>query len=142
MRVLIIEDSPEIVETLVLCLQLSWSETEISVAAEGSRGVEMLRNSPFDIIFLDINLPDIDGFEVLQQVRIFSDVPIIILTVRGNQKDRTRGLEMGADDYIVKPFKPRDLLDRANAVLRRRTGSNNDKEQLDIIQGIDSLPGQ
>jgi len=72
-----------------------------------------------DIIILDINLPDIAGFEVLKQIRLFSDVPIIILTVRDEEVDKVRGLETGADDYITKPFSPLDLLARVKATLRR-----------------------
>ena len=135
MKVLIIEDSPEIVEAVALCLQLRWPETEVSVAAEGARGIEMIRNSVFDVVILDINLPDFDGFQVLQEVRTFSDVPTIILTVRGKEDDQTRGLEIGADDYIVKPFKPRDLVARVNAVVRRATGVKNSVQKPVIIRG-------
>src|SRR5512133_506286 len=114
MKVLIIEDSPEIVEAVSLCLQLRWPESEMLVTAEGKRGIETLKNTPCDFLILDINLPDIDGFNVLQEVRAFSNVPTIILTVRGKEEDQTRGLEIGADDYIVKPFRPRDLVARVN----------------------------
>jgi len=135
MKVLIIEDSPEIAEAVALCLQLRWPETEVGVAAEGARGIEMIRNSVFDVVILDINLPDFDGFQVLQEVRKFSDVPTIILTVRGKEDDQTRGLEIGADDYIVKPFKPRDLVARVNAVVRRATGVKNTIQKPVIIRG-------
>lgn len=135
MKVLIIEDSPEIVEAVALCLQLRWPEVEVSVAAEGARGVEMLKTTPFDIAILDINLPDFDGFRVLQEVRGFSDVPTIILTVRGKEEDQTKGLEIGADDYIVKPFKPRDLVARVNAVLRRTAGAKTGKEKPIVVRG-------
>ena len=119
MKVLIIEDDANVVEAVSLCLQLRWPEVDISVAAEGIEGVEMSKLGPFDITILDINLPDIDGFEVLKRVRSFSNAPILILTVRGNEDDQARGLEMGADDYVIKPFRPRDLVARVNAVLRR-----------------------
>lgn len=135
MKVLIIEDSPEIVEAVALCLQLRWPEAEVAIAVEGARGIEMLKSSPFDIVILDINLPDFDGFRVLQEVRTFSDVPTIILTVRGKEDDQTRGLEIGADDYIVKPFKPRDLIARVNAVLRRTTGVKTGKEKPIVVRG-------
>ncbi len=135
MKVLIIEDSPEIVEAVALCLQLRWPEVEIAVAAEGTRGIEILKSSSFNIIILDINLPDMDGFKVLQEVRIFSDVPTIILTVRGKEEDQARGLEMGADDYIVKPFKPRDLVARVNAVTRRATNVKTGREKPIIVRG-------
>lgn len=135
MRVLVIEDSPEVVEAVSLCLQLRWPESEILVSAEGNRGIEMLRANHFDILILDINLPDIDGFRVLQEVRSFSNVPTIILTVRGKEEDQTRGLEIGADDYIVKPFRPRDLVARVNAVLRRYTTGGVGKEKPTIVRG-------
>jgi DNA-binding response OmpR family regulator len=135
MKVLIVEDSPEVVEAVSLCLQLRWPESEITVSAEGTRGVEALRASQFDILILDINLPDIDGFQVLQQVRTFCNIPTIILTVRGKEDDQTRGLEMGADDYIVKPFRPRDLVARVNAVLRRYATINTGKEKPTIVRG-------
>lgn len=118
-KVLIIEDSAEIVEAVSLCLQLRWPEAEISSAAEGNQGISMLETEPADVIILDVNLPDIDGFEVLKRIRSFSNVPVIMLTVRGREDDQARGLEMGADDYIVKPFKPRDLVARVNALIRR-----------------------
>jgi len=119
LKVLIIEDSPDVAEAVSLCLQLRWPEVILSTAAEGSKGVETLESDSFDIVVLDINLPDIDGFEVIRQIRTFSDVPVIFLTVRGKEADKVRGLEMGADDYIVKPFSPVDFLARVNAVLRR-----------------------
>ena len=94
-----------------------------------------MRSNDFDILILDINLPDIDGFKVLEGVRTFSNVPTIILTVRGKEDDQTRGLEMGADDYIVKPFRPRDLVARVNAVLRRYSASTVGKEKPTIVRG-------
>lgn len=135
MKVLIIEDSPEVVEAVSLCLQLRWPESEIVVTAEGARGVETLRTGQFDMLILDINLPDMDGFRVLQEARSFTNVPTIILTVRGKEDDQTRGLEMGADDYIVKPFRPRDLVARVNAVLRRYSTSGTGKEKPTIVRG-------
>ena len=135
MKVLIVEDSPEIVEAVSLCLQLRWPEVDISVAPEGGLGLEMLRAEAIDIVLLDINLPDIDGFEVLERVRSFSDVPVVILTVRGRDDDQARGLEMGADDYIVKPFRPRDLVARVNAVLRRSYSPRTAVSQPRIIRG-------
>lgn len=135
MKVLIIEDSPEVVEAVSLCLQLRWPETEIVVSAEGSRGIDTARDGHFDMLILDLNLPDIDGFTVLQEIRTFSNLPTIILTVRGKEEDQARGLEMGADDYIVKPFRPRDLVARVNAVLRRYATSGTGKEKPSIVRG-------
>ena len=123
LKALIIEDDVNVAEAVSLCLQLRWPYIIISIATEGAYGIEALKSQSFDMVILDINLPDIDGFDVLEQIRLFSNVPIIIVTVRGHEEDQARGLEMGADDYIVKPFRPRDLVARVNAVLRRASTS-------------------
>ena len=119
MKILIIEDSTEVVEAISLCFQIRWPEVSISTAVEGITGIKAFKSEPFDMVILDLNLPDMDGLEVLKQIRSSSRVPLIIVTVRGEENDRTKGLEMGADDYIVKPFSYRELIARANAVFRR-----------------------
>ncbi|MFC1939788.1 response regulator transcription factor [Chloroflexota bacterium] len=119
MKALIIEDNADVVEAISLCLQTRWPDVTISSSALGFNGVEKVKSLSLDIIILDLNLPDIDGLEVLRQIRSFSSLPIIIVTVRGEEDDQAKGLEMGADDYIVKPFRPRDLIARVNSVLRR-----------------------
>ena len=135
MKVLIIEDDANVVEAVSLCLQLRWPEVTLSSATEGTKGIEILESGSFDVVILDINLPDIDGFEVLKQIRSFSNVPIIILTVREHEDDQTRGLEIGADDYIVKPFRPRDLIARVNSVLRRAGVPKVATEQPLVVRG-------
>jgi len=135
LKVLIIEDDANVVEAVSLCLQLRWPEVTLSIAAEGTKGIEILESSSFDAVILDINLPDVNGFEVLKRIRSFSNVPVIILTVRGNEDDQARGLEMGADDYIVKPFKPRDVIARVNAVIRRSRVSEVTVEQSSLVRG-------
>lgn len=119
MKALIIEDAPDIIETISLCFELRWPEVEVISTAEGKRGLTLAETESPDIIILDLGLPDSDGFEVLKSIRSFSNVPIIIVTVRGDEMDRVRGLEMGADDYIIKPFSHLELLARMKAVLRR-----------------------
>ncbi len=119
MKVLLVEDSKEIQEAISLIFELHWPDAEVTVAGEGSMGITMSETESPDILILDLGLPDIDGFKVLKEVRDFSDVPIIILTVRGEEIDKVRGLELGADDYIVKPFSHMELLARVKAVLRR-----------------------
>ena len=119
MKLLIIEDSPEIIEAVSLCFELRWPEISTVSSDKGNKGIELAESESPDLIILDIGLPDIDGFEVLRQVRLFSDVPVIILTVRGEELDKIKGLEMGADDYLTKPFSHMELLARVKAVLRR-----------------------
>jgi two-component system KDP operon response regulator KdpE len=135
MRVLIIEDNAEVVEAVSLCLQIRWPDADISYAYGGLTGVQMVEAQPYDIIILDINLPGINGFEVLRRIRSFSTVPVIILTVRGWEEDQVEGLESGADDYIVKPFRPRELVSRVNAVLRRVNMAAIGVENHTLVRG-------
>ncbi len=95
----------------------------VSTAAAGGAGLEQLRREPYDALVLDLMLPDIDGLEVCRQLRATSDTPVLMLTARGDTMDRVVGLEMGADDYLPKPFEPRELLARLRAILRRRQSS-------------------
>lgn len=135
MKALIIEDNIDVQEAVSLCLQLRWPNVDIVSVIDGKAGVDSVKSTPFDIVILDINLPDINGFNVLEQIRSFSNVPVLILTVRGEEDDQARGLEMGADDYIVKPFRPRDLVARMNAILRRTRVSKAAEEPYSIVRG-------
>jgi two-component system, OmpR family, response regulator VicR len=133
MKVLLIEDSPEIVKGINLTFKLRWPDSIVICADNGNKGIEQVQTESPDIVILDINLPDISGFEVLENVRKFSEVPIIILTVRDDEVDELRGLEMGADDYITKPFSPSNLLIRCKAVLRRSGAHSSEEIHLDPI---------
>ncbi len=92
-------------------------------ASDGPRGLQRLRSESWDAVVLDVMMPGPDGFEVLRDLRAWSSVPVVMLTARGDDLDRIVGLEMGADDYLPKPFNPRELLARLRAVLRRSTGA-------------------
>jgi len=120
MKILIVEDSLEIIEALRCTIRLKWSQATVISTTMGQTGVELARNDRPDVIFLDLGLPDITGFEVLHKIRAFSDVPVILLTVKGEEIYKIQGFEMGADDYIMKPFSPGELLARVKALLRRR----------------------
>src|SRR5262245_51111376 len=91
----------------------------VSIAANGRTGLERLAREPYDAVVLDLMLPDMDGLEVCRRLRAGSDTPVLMLTARGDALDRVVGLEMGADDYLPKPFEPRELLARLRAILRR-----------------------
>ena len=119
MKVLVVEDDPGIVEAISLAFELRWPGVQVVSTAQGLKGVELTESEAPDVVILDLGLPDIEGFDVLRQVRLFSDVPVIILTVRGEEMDKIKGLELGADDYITKPFSHMELLARVKAVLRR-----------------------
>src|SRR4029434_685094 len=92
----------------------------VTTRATATDGLKLLRQGSFAALVLDITLPDLDGFEVCRRVRAESDIPILMLTARGDEMDRIVGLELGSDDYVPKPFNPRELLARLRAILRRR----------------------
>ena len=150
MKVLLIEDNSEIVEIVTITLQLRWAEVTLVSTFLGNEGVELAKTEQPDLIMLDLGLPDIDGFQVLRQIRDFSDVPVVILTVRGEEMDKIKGLELGADDYIIKPFSPGELLARMKALLRRSsmsktTGNVDGKSSVPSIKGklrIDFTSGE
>jgi DNA-binding response OmpR family regulator len=135
-KILLIEDSPEIVKGVTLTFKLRWSDAVIISAENGNDGLNKVEDDSPDIVILDINLPDMSGFDVLEHIRQFSEVPVIILSARDQEIDKVRGLEIGADDYIVKPFSPSELLVRCQAVLRRTgTRSPGDSELPPIKSG-------
>ena len=120
MKVLLIEDDREIVDAISLAFQIRWPEATLISTRLGQKGVELVESELPDIVILDLGLPDINGFEVLQQIRLFSQVPTIILTVRSDEADIVKGLEWGADDYITKPFRQLEFLARVKALIRRQ----------------------
>ena len=125
MKVLIVEDDNEIVEFISLAFETGWPGAEIVSTHHGGHGVELVENESPDIVILDLGLPDIDGFDVLKQIRLFSAVPIIITTVRDSEADIVKGLEWGAEEYVTKPFGQLELLARVRAVLRSRMSFEN-----------------
>jgi DNA-binding response OmpR family regulator len=116
-RVLIVDDEPRYLRLLEANLRTEGYE--VVTAQDGQQAVDVFSAQPIDLILLDIMMPRLDGFGATQRIREFSSVPIIILTAKGEEQDRVRGLDLGADDYLVKPFSATELLARVRAVLRR-----------------------
>jgi DNA-binding response OmpR family regulator len=108
-----------IVEAVELGLSLHWREVEVIKAGNALEGLDMVEREQPNLVLLDIGLPGKDGYEALKEIRAFSDVPVIMLTARDDAMDKVRGLELGADDYVTKPFNHLELLARMKAVLRR-----------------------
>jgi two-component system response regulator VicR len=131
-KVLIIEDDEAIVNFVRLAFKMRWPEADLISARLGEEGLDLVESEKPDLVILDLGLPDIDGFEVLKQIRLFSSVPIVILTVSSDEADMVRGLEWGADDYIVKPFRQLELLARLKAQLRSQVPPD---EEAPIICG-------
>jgi two-component system KDP operon response regulator KdpE len=119
LKILIVDDAPEVIESVRLGFTLQWRDVEIVSALDGQSGLDLVETEVPDIVLLDIGLPDVDGFQIVRSIREFSDVPIVMLTARDDAMDKVKGLELGADDYVTKPFNHLELLARVNAVLRR-----------------------
>ena len=117
-HILLIEDDRRLAE--MVSQYLGEAGFRVSVAGDGRTGLSRLGSEPYDALVLDLMLPDIDGLEVCRKLRAFSDTPVLMLTERGDAMDRVVGLEVGADDYLPKPFEPRELLARLRAILRRK----------------------
>jgi DNA-binding response OmpR family regulator len=116
-RILIVDDEPRYLRLLEANLRTEGYE--VATAQDGVQALDVFSSQPIDLVLLDVMMPRLDGFGVCQRLREFSNVPIVILTARGEEQDRVRGLDLGADDYLVKPFSATELLARVRAVLRR-----------------------
>ncbi len=134
-RILVVDDERRMVG--FIRLNLEQDGFEVIEAYNGNEALERLRDSLPDLILLDVMMPDIDGFEVLRMIREISQVPVIMLTAKGEEDDKVKGLELGADDYITKPFSPRELVSRVKAVLRR--GSTFEEDEEGVIEVDDRL---
>jgi two-component system KDP operon response regulator KdpE len=116
-RVLVVDDEPRMIGFIRMNLELEGHQ--VIEAHTGLEALEAVRTQLPDVILLDVMMPDIDGFETLRMLREFSNIPVIMLTAKGDENDKVYGLELGADDYVTKPFGPRELTSRIKAVLRR-----------------------
>jgi two-component system KDP operon response regulator KdpE len=127
-RILVVDDEERMVR--FIRMNLEYDGFQVSEAFNGKQAIQKIRDVTPDLILLDVMMPDLDGFEVLETVREVSNVPIIMLTAKGEEDDRVRGLELGADDYVTKPFSPRELVSRVKAVLRRTEGASGSMHGL------------
>lgn len=148
-QILVVDDEARF--TRLVEANLSSEGYQVSTGANGKDAVEMTASSKPDLVLLDVMMPEYDGFEACTHIRSFSNVPIIMLTAKGEEEDRIRGLDAGADDYIVKPFSANELLARVRAVLRRaEIGGSEPKEshlkigeiEIDLAQAIVSVRGE
>lgn len=138
MRVLIIDDDSEL--GALLREFLTREGFSVEVEHEGPRGLQRAAAGESDLVVLDVMLPGMDGFEILHQLRLESKVPVLMLTARADDLDRIVGLELGADDYLVKPFNPRELVARIRAILRRTETRGSELDRLEV-NGVSLDPG-
>ncbi len=123
--ILIVDDEAQIRD--IICKYAVFSGYKAEQAENGMRAVEMCRAKAYDLIIMDIMMPELDGFSAMREIRKTSDVPIIMLSARGEEYDKISGFEMGADDYVTKPFSPKELMLRCAALFKRTGGSDTDK---------------
>jgi len=131
-KVLIIEDDQSVVDSVAIAFRKHWRTAELLSARMGGEGVELIEDGHFDAVILDLGLPDMDGLDALRQIRLFSQVPVLVLSVREEESDIARALGWGADDYITKPFKNKELVARLQARVRQRTSA---EEEAPIVCG-------
>ncbi|MBQ9063456.1 MAG: response regulator transcription factor [Eubacterium sp.] len=134
-KVLVVDDEKLIVKGITFSLQQEGMETD--VAYDGEEALQLARDNDYDVILLDLMLPKMDGLEVCQQIRGFSNVPIIMLTAKGEDMDKILGLEYGADDYITKPFNILEVKARIKAIMRRSKRTHEEEEQARVVTAGD-----
>ena len=135
MKFLIIEDNQHVVKDISFCLRLRYPEVIFVSISEGAKGIDMVETEAPDLVMVDSSLPDIDTFDVISQIREFSDVPLIVFSEAETDMDRARYLETGADEYVIKPFSPIELLAQVQALLRRTRGIGFKPERLVSLDG-------
>ena len=146
LSILLIEDEAAIVRALEPTLQANGAS--VKVAWSGSQGLEYLTDATYDLAVCDLGLPDIDGLDLIGKIRTFTDVPIIVLSARGQEQDRIKALDAGADDFVAKPFSSGELLARIRAAVRRRTPTSSGEKiswgqiEVDLTQRRAILQGQ
>ena len=133
-KVLVVDDEPTVREVVVGYLRRDGHE--VSEAGDGYTALELLESDPPDLVVLDMMLPGVNGLDILRRLRAVSSIPVIMLTARADESDRVAGLELGADDYVVKPFSPRELAARVNGVLRRTSGRVEEPPAMLAFDGL------
>ena len=133
-NILIVDDEERIRD--ILKEYFDFEQFSYKEASDGAQAIDMIKNNSFDLVILDIMMPKIDGFTALREIRKFSEVPVIMLSARGEEYDKLFGFEMGVDDYITKPFSPKELVARIKAVLKR-SGVAEEKQGVLKIPGIE-----
>jgi len=135
-HILIVEDEPAIADTLVYALTADGHSTHWTTLA--GEAIAYLQEKSADLVILDVGLPDQNGFEACKRLRLFSEVPVLFLTARGSEVDRVVGLEIGADDYVVKPFSPREVAARIRGILKRTGNSKAGSTESGSLDAVDT----
>ncbi len=136
-RILVVDDE-EMIRKIVAKYAV-FEGHSVTEAADGMEAIEMCKTGTFDIMIIDIMMPELDGFSACREIRKFSDIPIIMLSARGEEYDKINGFELGVDDYVVKPFSPKELMLRIDAIMKRSGGRSQEKERENEIFTLGAL---
>lgn len=135
MKILIVEDDPQTIEAVGLIFKLKWPQAEAISTRKGSEAAAMVEKEKPDVVMLDIGLPDMSGLDVLKEIRTFSNVPVLIVTGHSDAVTQVKGLELGADDYVTKPFEPGVLLARIRNALRHGQAVTDVTQEISLNNG-------
>ena len=134
-KLLVVEDEDKIRE--VIKEYAEFSGYEVTEAADGMSAIGLCKLNDYDLIIMDVMMPKLDGFSSVKEIKKIKDIPVIMLSARGEEYDKLFGFELGIDDYVVKPFSPKELMARVNAVLQRKSGSENNSAQVMKFDGLE-----
>ena len=134
-RILIVDDEPDIIQLIKRYAEREGYET-VS-ADDGSQAIELCKNNDFDIIVMDVMMPDTDGFTACKKIREFKDIPVLMLSARGTEYDKLFGFEVGVDDYVTKPFSPKELMARIKVIISRHTVQKPEENSRIKVGGIE-----
>ena len=134
-KLLVVDDEDKIRE--VIKEYAEFSVYEVTEAADGMSAIGLCKLNDYDLIIMDVMMPKLDGFSSVKEIKKIKDIPVIMLSARGEEYDKLFGFELGIDDYVVKPFSPKELMARVNAVLQRKSGSENNSAQVMKFDGLE-----
>ena len=140
-RILVVDDEARIRQ--IIRKYAEFEGFEVEEAVDGMQAIEICRKEDFDLIIMDVMMPELDGFSACREIRKFKKTPIIMLSARGEEYDKIHGFELGSDDYVVKPFSPKELMMRVNAVIKRSQGTQNEenvKKDVFTYEGLEMTP--
>ncbi|MEE0369826.1 MAG: response regulator transcription factor [Clostridia bacterium] len=134
-KLLVVDDEDKIRE--VIKEYAEFSGYEVTEAADGMSAIGLCKLNDYDLIIMDVMMPKLDGFSSVKEIKKIKDIPVIMLSARGEEYDKLFGFELGIDDYVVKPFSPKELMARVNAILQRKSGSENNSAQVMKFDGLE-----
>lgn len=137
-KILVVDDEDRIRD--IISQYLEFEDFDFDEASDGLKAIDKVKNNQFDLVIMDIMMPNCDGISALREIRAFSQIPVILLTAKGEEYDKIFGFDLGADDYVVKPFSPKELMSRIKAVLKRTQKPSDDQNNIYTFKGLQVNP--